>query len=63
VARGHALRTPQAQAGPTAEPAAAPAPEPVPTPQPEQSKPTSTSSASLRQNRKTHLRPPRNRVL
>jgi hypothetical protein len=37
VARGHALRSPQAD----------------PTPQPEQSKPTSTSSASFRQNSKT----------
>jgi hypothetical protein len=53
AARGHALRTPQAQAGSTAEPAAAPAPEPSPTPQPQQSIPTSTSSASFRSNPKT----------
>jgi hypothetical protein len=44
VARGHALRTPQAEAEPAAEP---------PAPQPEQSKPSSASSASFRPNPKT----------
>jgi hypothetical protein len=48
VARGHALRSPQAEAEPSPE--TEPAPTAPQTPQPEQTKPTSANLASFRQN-------------
>jgi hypothetical protein len=55
MARVHGLRTPQQESGPAAGPEAQP--EPAPARQPEHSKPTSESSASVRQNSKNPASP------
>jgi hypothetical protein len=53
VARGHALGSPQPDAGPTAAPAPAPAPAAPQAPQPQQSTSTSANLGSFRQNPKS----------